>query len=279
MYHMLNQLVKITRDLIVIPSAEEMLTGHRMLRPFLKHQNTWIRYFHPDVLIEDGQDTWALLQQFVMPLIKLCGSSYHLQGIQQLGLDAPQMPEFVKFKSAFRSISRGFDLVSVDGEIDAKTYFEFIRNRQFPCVNRLRPIEEVFCGNAPDFWHEAIGHIAPLCCQEVQEFYLRIADYMLSAKSQSEFNAHLAVSWTLTEYAFISENGENRMFGAALIGSHLAHMRYLRGLLSIEPAVRSNIIDSGFYQENLPAPRDEQGRLRFFKLDHLNVDTLFTHNS
>lgn len=275
MLQTIKLLTALSRDLLLTPKPAEILSGRKMLRPFLAHQNTWIQHFHPQTNIEPHEDSWRLLQQFMMPLIKQHGSSYHTIGIQKLGLDEDKMPEFESFRSRFRAHSNGFDLARVSDEIEPREYFSLILEKKFPCVQTLRPVNEIFCGNEPDFWHEAIGHIAPLCFPEIQQFYLDIAAYMLSAPSDLIFNHHLAVSWTLTEYAFIKENGHDKLFGAALIGSHLAHMRYLHGYLALEPANRQQIIDSGFFSENTPVPRDAAGKLRFFQLNDLDAHKLY----
>lgn len=276
MMHSIVQFSSIIRDLIIPPGIPAILSGKRMLRPFMRDQLAWINYFSNERYTKEKlsqQNAWYYLQKEVMPLIKQQGSSYHVRGIEKLALDVNVMPEFDEFQSRFYEMSQGFELQQVESEISPTTYFSLIQQKKFPCITRIRPLNEIFCGNEPDFWHEAIGHIAPLCFQEVQTFYLTIAEKMLSA-SETDFAAHLAVSWTLTEYAFINEHGQHKMFGAALIGSHLAHMRYRLSYLSIEEANRQHIIDSGFFNETSPVPRDEQGRLQFFCLKDLSLNHL-----
>ena len=99
---------------------------------------------------------------------------------------------------------------------------------------------------------------------------------MLSSSSKLEFKNNLALAWTITEYGFIQEKNQYKMFGAALVGSHLANMRYLSVLISIEPASRESIINSQFYaEESSSPPRDNKGNLRFFSLSSLQIQHLF----
>lgn len=275
MLHISKQLISFIWDLFHSPDPEQILAGKKMFRPFMQYQNAWLAYFHPDDTINDNTNVWAYLQKYMLPLIKQHASSYHLQGIHDLNLDAENKPSFNEFKHLFAEVSNGFQIEPVNKELHPIEYFSLIRQKKFPCIEKIRSPEELFCANEPDFWHEAIGHIAPLCYPEVQEFYLDIAEYMLSAQSKATFEKRLSIAWTLTEYGFIKENGINKMFGAALVGSHLANKRYLNGLIHVEPAKSSTIIDSGFYPEKSPLARDGDGKLRFFCLDHLKANSIF----
>lgn len=77
------------------------------------------------------------------------------------------------------------------------------------------------------------------------------------------------------EYGFIKENGENKMFGAALVGSHLANIGYQQKIISVEKARRDSIINSGFFDEHTPLLRNAKGQLQFFGLEELSIDQLF----
>jgi phenylalanine-4-hydroxylase len=241
----------------------------------MRAQQSWIAHFYPDEAFDLQQDPWFYLQKFMVPLIQQSASSYHLQGMAYLELNNAKKPDFNHFQTLFYKVSNGFKIQPVKGEIAPRAYFELIRQKKFPCIEALRPLNAVFCANEPDFWHEAIGHIAPLCFPEVQDFYLRIAGHLLSARTEAAFQRSLAIAWTLSEYGFLREQGQNKLFGAALVGSHLAHMRYQNGLIAVEPATSEAILQSQFYSEIAPMPRDEQGRFRFFCLSDLNIDALF----
>ena len=272
MLHRAQQLMQIIWDLFFPATPQEILNGKRIFRPFLKYQANWFTHFYHTTL--NSENPWFYLHQYVFPFIQKHASSYHIRGIKLLGLDSPQQPNFKEFQNKFTEMANGFEIYPVSHEIDPETYFYLISKKKFPCIETLRPLDEVFCANAPDFWHEAIGHIAPLCFEEVQRFYLEIAEYMLYAK-KTDFENHLAVAWILTEYGFIKENGENKMFGAALVGSHLANMRYVKDQIAIEPAERNAIISSGFYSEKNALPRNQEGKLRYFCLQDLNAENLF----
>ncbi len=261
-------------DVIKKPNPEQILKGHDLFRPHMKCQQAWLNYFYPGHTINTQYSTWQYLQKYVMPLIKANASSYHLNGIRLLKLDEEHSPEFDAFQALFYEVSAGFEIYPVDKEIDPIEYFALIRDKKFPCIKKLRSHAELFCAHGPDFWHEAIGHLAPLCFKEIQTFYLEIADCMLSTKTKREFENRLAIAWTLTEYGFLKQQGLHKLFGAALVGSHLANMRYLKGFAVVEAAEQKAIIQSGFY-EGSPQSRDAKGRLRYFCLDDLNITRLF----
>ncbi len=275
MKRLLSEALSLTWDAVHPAAPEKILQGKKQFRPFLSYQRAWSQHFYPDDLFTLHKTPWYYLQKYMMPQILRHASSYHIQGIYKLGLQAESPPDFAAFQHLFSRISNGFRIETVDREIEPQEYFSLIRAKKFPCVAALRSHHEIFCANEPDFWHEAIGHIAPLCFREVQDFYLEIAEYMLSARSSAIFKRHLAVAWTLMEYGFIREQGQTKMLGAALVGSHLANMRYRAGLINVETADRAAINDSGFFAEDAPQPRNERGQLRFFSLDNLSVGHLF----
>jgi phenylalanine-4-hydroxylase len=267
----------LAKDLILPASPKELLSGKRFFRPFMHYQKSWASWFYPNDIIDHKGKAWFYLQKYMMPLINKHASLFHIEGIRRLKLDNLEKPDFYEFQKMFTLESNGFSLQIVEDEIEPLKYFEMIRDKKFPCVQKLRSLNRLFCGSGPDFWHEAIGHIAPLCFSEVQELYLTVADYMLAAKSKDEFQQRLAIAWTLTEYGFIKENDKHKMFGAALVGSHLCHMRYLHGMIQIETAQRESIITSGFYSETETPQlaRNVDGKLRFFCMDNFNIGNLF----
>lgn len=275
MLYFIKQCIGLTRDLMKIPMPEQILKGEKMFRPFIRYQKNWARYFYPHEEFSFEYDAWFYLQKYMMPLIKQYASSYHVEGIKRLHLDSDKQPDFKSFQKLFYEVSNGFAIQPVNSEIDPMAYFTLISQRKFPCIQSMRSLSEVFCANEPDFWHEAIGHIAPLCFKEVQDFYLDIARYVLSAKSRAEYQSQVGIAWVLTEYGFLKQQGTPKMFGAALVGSHLSHMRYLKGLIRIESAGRNRILQAEMHSEKTPLARDNDGNLRFFFLDDLSVAHLF----
>ena len=241
----------------------------------MKYQTSWLKHFYPHDEFSNKHSSWFYLQKYMLPFIQRYASSYHVKGIHRLKLNENQPPDFAFFQDLFYKTSDGFEIFPVTHEIAPIEYFSLISQKKFPCIKVVRSLQELFCSNEPDFWHESIGHIAPLCFREVQDFYLEISDYMLSAKSASQFQTYLEIAWTLTEYGFIKEQNQNKMFGAALVGSHLANMRYQNDLINVEAADKDNIINSRFYSEEAPLPRGSDGKLRFFCLKSFRISHLF----
>lgn len=256
----------ILRDWVAPPSVQQILTGERLFRPYLSYQKRWMKYFYPEDDFDVAKSSWYYLQKYMLPLIEESASSYHKQGLELLALKCEDKPDFSDFQKKFASVANGFTVIKARSEIPPKEYFTLILNKQFPCVVSMRPVSGVFCTNAPDFWHEAMGHLTALCANEIQEIYQEYAAFVLSAKSNHEFNQRMAVAWTLMEYGFIKEAGQTKMFGAALVGSHLAHMRYRANLISIESCSQEAIIESRFYNESGVFAKTPEGKFRFFTL-------------
>ncbi|KTD03796.1 phenylalanine-4-hydroxylase [Legionella geestiana] len=274
MHFVIRQGMRLLSEALSPPAPHEILQGERLFRPFLRQQRAWMRHFYPGDTLEKHRPSWQYLQKYLSPLIQASGSRWHCEGIMRLGLHSQDAPDFSEFARRFHGESNGFSIHPVKGEIEPVTYFSLIAQKKFPCIPEMRHNDSLFCGSEPDFWHEAIGHLAPLCFPEVQDFYLSVADKILSSSGTPRYERNLAIAWTLSEYGFLREGDSPKMFGAALVSSHLAHMRYLHNYLCVEPASAKVILESGFYEADRAIARDEAGRQRFFCMDTLNIDAL-----
>lgn len=252
------------RDWMSPASPLQILKGERLFRPYLSYQKRWMQYCYPQDTLDITKSSWHYLQKYMLPLLEKNASSYHLQGLELLELKCENQPDFESFKMHFAKVANGFTIINANYEIPPKEYFTLIKNKQFPCIATMRPISGVFCTNAPDFWHEAIGHLTALCFPEVQEIYAEYAAFVLEAKTPNDFNQRMAIAWTLMEYGFIKQAGIPKMFGAALVGSHLAHIRYQSNLITLEPSSHQAILDSQFYSESAALAKTKEGKFRFF---------------
>jgi phenylalanine-4-hydroxylase len=158
----------------------------------------------------------------------------------------------------------------------AVEYFESLAHRRFPCIPELRKPNQVLGGAEPDFWHEAVGHLAPLVCPEVSRFYQACGS--LHGEVLARFGTERAAElngffWLLLEYGFIREGGKTKAFGAAIVGSFVALTKWIQGAWTIRPFDIRVVLDAGIAYLGAPPKRDETGRVIFYEMDSLR-DTL-----
>lgn len=190
---------------------------------------------HP-LIIREEQEVWSRIYQYLQPYLENHASSLHKTGIQQLGLKSDVLPDFSEFAdSVFEKT--GWNVTEVEGELGAVEFFQELAEKSFPLVRRMRPIDQLYGGIDPDFWHEAFGHIPPLTHPSVSDLYLWFGKAGVHAAiTHSTFLDKISkLYWSIAEYGFLSERRKTKLFGAALIGSPLAAERYLAGKIRTKP--------------------------------------------
>ena len=237
------------------------------MKPSAYNQKIWARHLSSGIAFEPSKGSWQLLQDFTLPLISDKASSFHQHGIRTLGLNLPQCPDFVSFKNQVLT-KTGWKLVESHEELSAPQFFALLATKSFPCVSKLRPENEVFAASKPDFWHEAIGHIALLATPESADFYqwcgcivtglYQDRGPLLAKKVEN-------ILWVLLEYGLLKEQNSVRSFGAALTGSYMALQRLRHQVI----APKGNwsceeILASRSFEDGAPIYRNTQGQIVFF---------------
>jgi phenylalanine-4-hydroxylase len=241
------------------------------MSPRLRNQKMWARHLSPSLEFSFEKSSWQILHEFTLPLVRELASSAHREGITRLGLNTGQQPEFTGFRRVVES-ETGWKIVPASDEWNARDFFALLAQRSFPCVASLRPTTEVFAGSKPDFWHEAVGHLAPLVNREISDFYCWCGETVTHLYQNNQFATARRleqVLWALLEYGFIKEAGQVRTFGAALSGSFMALQRWRRGYVEArEDWTCEGILNSRLYEEGANLVRNEQGQLSLFLLPH-----------
>jgi phenylalanine-4-hydroxylase len=238
------------------------------VRPRLSHQKAWANAFAPELEYDFSEKPWKLLQQFTLPLFHRYASAAHREGARVLGLDVEKEPDFAKFSARVEEVT-GWTVVETRGEMLPPDYFAALAERKFPCIPKLRNVNEVLCGKDPDFWHEAIGHLAPLVSPEVSRFYQNCG--ALHAEVLRRFGAKRAAElngffWLILEYGFIREGAETKAFGAAIAGSFVALTKWRSGAWAIRSFDIEAILNAGIAYLGAVPKRDERGRVIFYEI-------------
>ncbi len=244
------------------------LYGFSLMRPTLENQKMWALRLEPDLSFSGN--VWQILQRYTMPLIKRHGCRQHNEGISRLRLDREEPPQFDEFRSRMFDLS-GWTVVESTGEIEPREFFSMLARKEFPTVKCLRPLHAVFCGFAPDFWHEAIGHLSLLTCPEFSAIYQKIGLRLSQEPDRKTFGELLKLYWILLEYGMVLQDGFPRVFGAAFVGSFMALQRLDRKYIALRRFQRGNVLKSRLYPEGRSPRRSWNGKIEFYVLDNLAV--------
>jgi phenylalanine-4-hydroxylase len=213
-----------------------------------------------------------LLQRFTVPLLRRYASAAHVEGVRTLGLEGENEPDFAEFSTQVEEVT-GWTVVETREEMLAPDYFAALAERRFPCIPELRTVNQVLCGKDPDFWHEAVGHLAPLVSPEVSRFYQNCGALhgevlrRFGAKRAAELNAFF---WIVLEYGFIREGSETKAFGAAIAGSFVALTKWRSDAWAIRPFDVPKILEAGLAYLGAVPKRDGQGRVVFYEVHSLD---------
>ncbi len=267
-----STLFRSVRRLFGIADEDEVLgqlESRRVVRPRLSHQRAWAERFQSGTPFLSTRGSWRLLQEFTLPLTQSFATDAHSRGIDALGLAGYSIPKFEEFRESVR-LQTGWEVLPARGELSADAYFSLLAAKKFPCISRLRPVDEVLCGSQPDFWHEAVGHIAPLVDPEVSRFYQLCAGIhveLIAAARYERARQLEKLLWVVFEYGFLEQSGRPRAFGAALCGSFVALTKWKLGRWVVRPFDPEKILASGLFEESREPERDSEGRLVFYGME------------
>lgn len=263
------------------------LSGIDPMTPTLSNQKFWARELSPESSLSPDhwpnldskptstqsqeQQVWQLLVHYNSPLLSQFATPAQLVGINLLGLNQPTGPSFQEISSRLECLS-GWSLVPANGEVQPLEFFTLLARRKFPVVSKIRPIHALFCGYEPDYWHEAIGHLAFLTDPEFCKFYQFCGKLVteLASRPNSELllNSLYQLLWTLMEYGvFKTPQGQTQAFGAALTSSFMALQRLKRGYITTRHFDPKYVLKSGFATEG-PIKR-RGGKIEFFHITSL----------
>lgn len=252
--------------------VELHLRARLFMSPRLANQRRWARHLSPETPFRPEAGSWRILQEFTRPLVESSASSAHRAGFVRLGLDAPVSPSLADLALRLRR-EAGWRMQDCGGELPARDFFALLARRTFPCVSRMRPVQEVFAASQPDFWHESVGHLAVLVDPEASSFYQWCGERVteLYETDDSALAEDLEkVLWALLEYGLIREGAEIRVFGAALTSSYMALQRWRRGHVGWrEDWSPGDILRSRLSEDGVAPPRTSTGQILFFLMPSL----------
>lgn len=242
------------------------LSGLLYMEPVWENQQMWAENIGHQK-IDKSMSSWEILQSLTMPLIQKWASASHLQGCELLKLNHKSLPpEFEQFQLQVQQLT-GWLVVEANEEMPSKEFFLLLAQKKFPCVRKLRPQHAVLCGYEPDFWHEAVGHIAVITDPNCAQFYQWCGHKVTELYDHGFFQLAKKLEnilWIVLEYGLLENHGQKKTIGAALSGSFMALQRLQRGYIVTQTFDCQKVLESKLYQAGQKLRRNWRGQIILF---------------
>lgn len=177
---------------------------------------------HAERLIRDytaqDHDVWSKLYRRQLERIHGLTCRLFDEGMAKLNYDPQRLPDPVHISRLIHQYS-GWSLTSAQNEyLGPVEWFEHITAFRFPVTDYIRQPEELDFTPLPDLFHEYFGHLAFFTDPEYADIAQQFGPLYLSGDERQR--AEVAKLWWFSiEFAFLQEDGEEKVFGAGLLSS------------------------------------------------------------
>ena len=174
--------------------------------------------FHKAYTAEDRWVWKTLYERQVKELAKFATSSY-LQGLETLGFNADEIPEFRQLNERLADIN-GWKIVAVEGIIDDDVFFRLLSEKKFPATTWLRKPSELDYLEEPDMFHDVFGHVPILTDLPFTRFLEELGSIGVKFANDPEMIHMLSrIYWYTVEFGLIHEAHGLKIYGAGILSS------------------------------------------------------------
>ena len=160
---------------------------------------------------------WGELFDRQMGYLANRASTAWLNGVDQLGLNARQVPQVLELNERLSELT-GAGLEAVPAIIPFTEFAELLANRKFPVATFLRRREDMNYIEEPDIFHEVFGHAPMLTNPDFCRFLERFGLLALSVEKSSRASL-FRLFWFTVEFGMLRTSNGLRPFGAGICSS------------------------------------------------------------
>lgn len=141
-----------------------------------------------------------------------------LEGIPQLGLDEPGIPDLDRLNGRLEALT-GWRCVSVAGLVPDDAFFAMLAERCFPIGNFIRSASSLDYLEEPDCFHDIFGHVPMLANEPVARLMQALGRLGTEAVAAGLGDIIARLYWHTVEFGLAREDGEVKLLGAGLASS------------------------------------------------------------
>ena len=179
---------------------------------------------------------WEKLMEQQLPLVRRYACKEFLDGLEKLCLPVHTVPQISVVSRTINRLS-GWSLQPVKSLLNYKDFFYFLANKQFPVVEKLRPLEEIdfYTQESPDFFHEIFGHCPLLTNSRYAESMQLFAIIALEYNDHSKRSIFEKIFWSTYEFGVINNTISTLIFGAGILPSKREIFRVIKNKNLLTP--------------------------------------------
>jgi len=157
-----------------------------------------------------------------------------VQGMQDLPIDASQIPDFEALSKVLRRHT-GWEVVAVEGLVPDDAFFRLLADRKFPAGNFIRKPQELDYLEEPDVFHDVFGHVPMLMNPVIADFVQAYGEGGLRAQRLGVLQNLARLYWYTIEFGLVRQDDGLRIYGSGIASS------YTETVFSIEDASPNRI--------------------------------------
>ncbi len=179
------------------------------------------------VYSEEDHATWRTLYSRMLPKWNRYANPHFLKGIRCLSLDPNQVPR-LEDVNRFLSPLTGFRAKAVGGYIPAFSFFDCLRNREFPTTITIRRPDQLDYLPEPDIFHDIAGHVPMHTDPHFAETLVRFGKCAHTAANlgaqpeqlTSVIRAMARFFWFTIEFGLMRSGNQLKVYGSGLLSSY-----------------------------------------------------------
>ena len=190
------------------------------------------------------QELWCALYKRLNDLHQLHAASIVLDGKEALKLSAQSIPQLCELEQLLQRRT-GVRLVSAEGLLHGKIYFDYWSKRVMPCTLFLRHESAPGYTPEPDIVHDVVGHVPPLMNPEYVDL-IELLGKSSTLLSPAELEALVRLYWFTVEFGMIREQGQLKILGAGILSSIGETEHVISGSAELRPFSLAEVLATPF---------------------------------
>jgi len=205
--------------------------------PFIENaQQSGQRFIHQpyELYSEENHKAWAKLYSRIQDKWRKYANPKFLEGVAKLNLDPNRVPKIEDINKFLEPLT-GFAAKPVSGYIPAFTFFDCLRNKDFPTTITVRDISKLDYLPEPDMFHDVAGHVPMHTDKAFADTLVRFGEFAVSAalviqeikdketqirRAKSVIKALARFFWFTVEFGLIRSDRGLAAYGSGLLSSY-----------------------------------------------------------
>lgn len=197
----------------------------------------------------ENLEVWKMLYQNLDRIHQQHASSVYLENKLKLGFCSNKIPNFEHINRVLGK-TNGWQIVAVDGLVPTDAFFYLLSEKQFPVTPWIRPLVNAYSYDDADMLHDMLGHIPFLLDKQCTDFLHLMGNMVIQANyDEVVMEAISRIYWRTIEVGLVYEQGNPKIYGAALLSSQGESLRSVAKDTSRFPFSFKDCVTSSYFYD------------------------------